>query len=180
MRQNLASGKMNYGPSRAFLAVAIILAILLPGISRAEEKVLREGQTFSYYRIYFTFRAPMLMRYEIQRYGNTMLLKARDSRSEKMLIVARTMRITAPAATGENLIPPGCKTMPDFSQPVGQVRCPAVEKGVPLIRLVQWENGAGLLHLILATVQKEDEALLDTLQSSIDVQPGFYYPDDQL
>lgn len=164
----------------AILAAGLLAFVLFPEPSQAEEQVLREGQTFSYYRIYFKFRAPLLMRYGIQRYGNAMLLKAMDSRSERVLLVARTIRLTDPSASGQNLVPPGCNAMPDFSQPVGQLRCSSVEDGVPLIRLIHWENGAGLLHLLLITVQKEDEALLNTLQGSIDVQPGFYYPDDQL
>lgn len=145
-----------------------------------KEHVLQPGERFSFYRIYFTFRAPLQMIYEIRRYGNSRLLLARDPAGNRLMVVARTLRLTAPEAQGEQLIPPGCGKMPDFQRPAGRMRCEDVRNGVPLLRSIHWESGAGLLHVLVATAQKEDELLLDQLENSLQLQEGFHYPDDGL
>ena len=163
------------------IQAAILLATLLaswpltPGPLGSEE-VLAAGQQFSYYRIYYRFNSPIMLRYSIHREGIARLLEARD-RNERMLIMARSLRLTgkeASVAANSSF----CNA--NFDKPMGSVRCETVVDGVPLVRMIYWESGAGLLHLLLATVQKEDVSLLDSLQSSIEPNPAFYYPDDGL
>ena len=169
--------------SRWHLALVTSLATVLliygstPLLSK--ENLLREGEPFSHYRIYFQFKAPVPLRYEILPYGNAKLLQAQDSQ-ERLVILSRTMRMTQNIPSGDFLRPPGCAKTPDFGSMNGRLRCESIEQGVPLVRLIVWEKTAGLLHLLTATVQKEDLSLLDDLERTLEPQPAFYYPDDGL
>tara|TARA_Y100001937_G_scaffold122491_1_gene183485 strand:+ start:193674 stop:194315 length:642 start_codon:yes stop_codon:yes gene_type:complete len=171
---------IHWGPgARAGVFLAMLL-LCLPSALSAEEKVLAEGEEFSNYRIYHRFKAPLLMRYSIERHGNARLLKATDSKMNRLMVLARTVRLTGNQPASAYLKLPGCEKEPSFDQATGNQRCASVESGVPLIRLLIWEKTAGLLHVLIATVQKEDQSLLDQLQGSVEAQPGFYYPDDGL
>ena len=157
----------------------LVFALLWPNRLYAEVELISEGQKFSHYRFYFQFEAPMTLQYRISPYGNSKLLQAWDS-AQTLVIVSRTLRLTEEVPSGQFLKPPGCAELPDFKKQNGSVRCESVEDGVPLIRLIRWENTAGLMHLFAATVQKEDRSILDSLEQSLQPQPAFYYPDDGL
>ncbi|MBR32671.1 MAG: hypothetical protein CMN77_15315 [Spirochaetaceae bacterium] len=168
--------------SRATLCRFFLYALLfiLPGLPLlAGESILQKGESFSFYRIYYQFKTPLPLRYEILPYGNAKLLQARDP-EQRLMILSRSIRLTTAIASGEFLRPPGCPDVPDFNAMSGAVRCQSIEQGVPLVRLIHWEKTAGLMHLFIATVQKEDLDLLDELEQSLKPQPAFYYPDDGL
>jgi hypothetical protein len=159
----------------------IAVAFLTSTYLHARETVLRTGQRFQHYRIYFTFAAPLDLRYDVLREGNARLLIARDVRQARLVIVSRTIRITDAeelgSVQGQFL---GCDESLRLDEPSGRIRCSAVHRGIPLQRMLHWEQGGGLLHLLMATTQKEDTEILDRLEASVDYQGGFFYPDDGL